>query len=143
MEKQILGLDFPGKKSYRENFMKKIYTISFLKKSVVNVSKETPNNLFSNITEKTNQPEATQFIANYDKSQIFFAIPQRVILTLGRFFKKRQQLELGYLLHENIWYILEKNTLLWSDKVITLKENEKISKYNRYTALKKNYKKTP
>jgi len=121
--------------------MTEIYTIEYLKKHTVNLSKEDTFNIPRDIIKKLNvrkDHKATQFIANYDNSKIFFSVPQEMILVLGRLFKKKNQLELGYLLDENIWYVLQKGTLLWSSEILRLEEKKRAPNFNRYEALKRN-----
>ena len=120
--------------------MTKIYTIGYLKKHTVNLSKEDTSNIPGDITGKLKGPKnrkATQFIASYDNSKILFSVPQEVILVLGRLFKKKNQLELGYLLDEDIWYVLQKGSLLWSSEVLRLEEKKKEPNFDRYQALKR------
>ena len=107
------------------------YTIKELKKNLVTVSSDTIEN--DEIKIKT-------FSASFDNSSlgsIVFPIPDDVVKILGRLFQKNDHLELGYIVSEEIWFILQKDKLLWSNKFLKLKpeKEEKKPRYNRFTAL--------
>lgn len=106
------------------------YTSKYLRQNTVELLTEKV--LFGKKVEKV-------FVARFQKSVVAFSVPAEIIKVLGRLFKNNDNLELGYLVKKDIWFILQKDKLLWSNKVIKLdkkEENEKV-KFNRFTALTK------
>ena len=109
------------------------YTLKDLKKKTVELSTETTVYIGLDLKGE----KGKEFVANYKNSIINFTVPAEIICVLGRLYQNNNHLELGYFLDEDIWYILKRNNLLWSSKVINLKKKEK-PKFNRFTALTKN-----
>ncbi len=112
--------------------MHNFYTNKILRKNTVTV-------LIEKIIDPIKKTEIKQFVANLRNSVITFIIPDDIINVLGRLFKKHDHLELGYLVEEDIWFILKKGEFLWSNKILRMEPKKEEIRHNRFTALTKKF----
>lgn len=104
------------------------YTTIYLKSKTVTLSSE---------KIKLGGEIVKEFTAHFKNSLINFVVPEEIIKVLGRLLQKNDHLELGYIVEKDIWFILQKDCLLWSDRIFKLMQKNKKPKFNRYTALTK------